>query len=161
MSETQITQTTPDDPIPESAATVGPRTAHAIAVLRAEATCQDTAIEVRGAWNDYNSRGRGCTTARRVLRDGTWQWVSRPASRGRYLAGDRHDVQHGAVYEGEIVATYTLGRDGALDTMHLVRAISAPDQKPLQPLPHVRIKGGYRLNLPDGTTLDVSDPTWR
>ena len=82
---------------------------HAWDVAKGQVEGEETARRIRGALNDYNSRGRGSTMARRVLRDGTWDWVSAPASRGRHLAGDRRDVQWGDVYEGEIIAEYTLG----------------------------------------------------
>lgn len=117
------------------------------------------AIVIRGAWNDYNAKGRGSTTARRVLRDGVWKWVSAPASSGRFRAADRHDVRHGDVWVGEIVAQYTLGaRRLAPDYFYLVWEAD----KPLLPLEFVRRRDGqYGLTLPGGEVIIITDPAWR
>lgn len=119
----------------------------------------DEAQRILGAKNDYNSRGNGSTTARRVLRNGSWDWMSASASRGRSLASDRNDTQYGDVYEGEIVAGYTLGSSRPTpDQFWLV--INA--ERPLVKLAHQRIKSGYRLTREKtGETIDVTDPTWR
>lgn len=116
----------------------------------------ENAHEVRGAQNDYNAKGRGSTMARRVLRNGTWEWLSAPASRGRFLASDRKDTTYGEVYEGEIVAQYTLGGDKRADKFFVV--ISA--EKPLVEIDATKIKTGYKLEL-GGMRLDVSDPYWK
>jgi hypothetical protein len=125
----------------------------------ARTDASDEGHRILGAQNDYNSRGNGSTTARRVLRNGSWEWVSAPASRGRYLASDRKDTQYGDVYEGEIVAGYTLGSSRPTpDAFWLV--IDA--EKPLVLLGYQKIKTGYRLTRKKtGETIDVSDPTWR
>lgn len=138
---------------------------NAIAIaLGTEPIADDAApIRVVGARNDYNSRGRGSTMARRVLRRGSWEWVSAPTSRGRFLSADRNDKQYGDVWIGEVLAQYTLGGRGrpAPEKFYLVEE---PDEngKHLQELTHVRRRDGrYTLTLPDDQLLLVSDPAWR
>lgn len=126
------------------------------------ASGSDIGRRIRGAANDYNSRGRGATMSRRVYRGGSWLWVSAPASRGRYLASDRRDVQYGDVYEGEIVAEYTLGQKLPVPSRFWVVVLADEQEKPLKLLSHIKIKSGYRLSM-DGCeeSLDVPDPSWR
>lgn len=124
----------------------------------------ETACAVRGAVNDYSARGKGTTMARRVFRSGAWAWVSAPASRGRYLASDRRDVKYGYVYEGEIVAEYTLGEGSEPDAWYVVTR----NEKPLQKLAARKVRDGYYVLTAltkDGTLLPgevrVSSPYWR
>lgn len=121
----------------------------------ASLAASDEAIEAWGASNDYNSKGNGSTTVRRVLRGGTWQWFSDPASRGRFLASDRKDTKYGSVYEGEVLAWYTLG-EKTPRPYHF--GLVASDGKIID-LDHKAVKSGYRLSLDEVRTLDVSDPT--
>lgn len=143
--------------------TVGPITLHAIDVAmgREQIAADAPAIRVKGAANDYNSRGRGSTMARRVLRDGAWQWLSAPASKGRYTSSDRNDVQYGDAWEGEIIAEYTLGGRSAPkpNGWYIVK----PHEKPLTIIQSAtkRRDGQWALTLPNGETLVVSDPAWR
>lgn len=117
-----------------------------------------SALEIVGAENDYNARGRGNTTARRVWRGGDWQWVSAPASRGRFLASDRRDVKYGPVFEGEIVAEYILGGPRKPEYWYLVVA----DECPLVPVEATQRRDGqWAVSLAEGQTVVVSNPYWR
>lgn len=116
------------------------------------------AISVRGAQNDYNSKGRGSTMARRVLRNNKWIWLSEPASRGRTLSADRNDTKYGDVYEGELVAEYTLGSSRPTPEKFF---IAAKEEKPLKLLDFAKLKTGYRITLPSGQTAVVDDPSWK
>lgn len=128
------------------------------AVLNGDKEPSEEAADIIGASNDYNSRGRGSTMARRILRDGSWEWVSEPASRGRVNVSDRRDMKHGPAYEGEIVAEYILGSSRPKPVGFY---IVTRGEKTLQCLPHKKVKSGYRLTLPSGKTIDVSDPSWK
>ncbi len=99
--------------------------------------------------------------ARRVWRDEAWTWVSRPASRARYLAGDRHDIVRGDVYPGEIVAEYTLGGNTEPDAWFVVVADNG-DGKPLRRLAVVKRRDGYSLTHKrmEGDIV-VPSPYWR
>ena len=119
-------------------------------------------IKIRGAANDYNARGRGSTMARRVLRNGGWEWVSAPASRGRDRADDRQDTQRGNVWPGEIVATYTLGGRGKPEPDNFALVLGA-GKSVFHELPHtLRRDGQSALTLPAvSDPLLVPDPAWR
>lgn len=139
---------------------------HAMKVARCEEAGIDEAVaEIWGASNDYNAKGRGSTEARRVLRNGSWEWLSKPASRGRYLAGDRRDTTYGNVFEGEIVATFTLGGNRTPSGFSIVAkkgwSAEKPDQA-IMKLDFVATKSGYRLTRSKtGETIEVSDPYWK
>ena len=133
-----------------------------IARGQAEADPADSGREIRGAANDYNARGNGSTMVRRVYRAKEWVWVSKPASKGRYLASDRKDVERGPVYPGEIVAQYTLGGARSPERWWLT---VADGEYPLIGLSgRHRRDGQYELSVDaagyTGTVL-VPDPYWR
>jgi hypothetical protein len=71
-------------------------------------------------------------------------------------------VQYGDVFEGELIAEYTLGNKKPTPDRFWVVVMEDEQAKPLRPLQYVRIKTGYRVTL-DGCegTLDVPDPAWR
>lgn len=134
-------------------------TRHAFLVAKGEATAAEEAIEITGARNDYNAKGRGSTMARRVLRNGSWEWVSKPASRGRYLAGDRKDATRGDVYEGEIIAEFTLGGSGKPNCFMYA---SQRESAPLVIFEgFARTKEGFKLTAKNGESIMVSDPYWK
>jgi hypothetical protein len=132
-----------------------------IAAGRIPAPPEDKGVEVWGAKNDYNARGRGHTYVRRVLRGGRWEWVSPPASRGRFLAADRRDVQYGDVYLGEVIAEYTLGGNRQPDKWFLV---DPHDDYIWWALEGTRRRDGQwdlRLSGRQESILTVPDPYWR
>lgn len=157
--------TAPVTPAPESQPARKSDVVWSIASGVAAADPASPSISIRGAANNYNSRGNGGTMARRVLRNGSWQWVSRPASRGRYLASDRHDAQYGDVYAGEIIAEYTLGGSSIPDAWYLVyeREVKGT-RKTLFTLTATKRRDG-RWSLcrkpGDADIILVSDPYWR
>jgi len=123
--------------------------------------------KIWGAKNCYNARGKGDTYVRRVYRNGTWNWLSEPASRGRFLAADRHDVRYGYVYIGDVIAEYTLGSK----TPYAWKLVTGncDGVTKLANLNAVKLKQGkWRLrvasivgeeNIPE--YFDVSEPYWR
>ena len=136
--------------------------ANAIATGKEQIPPTAAPIRARGAANDYNAKGRGSTIARRVLRNGAWEWVSAPASRGRYLASDRKDTQYGNVWIGEVLATYTLGGRGKPEPDNFLLVLGSDDPM-FHKLPHtLRRDGQYSLTLPgNDEPLLVTDPAWR
>jgi hypothetical protein len=140
---------------------------HAIAIATGIAAIADdiAPLRIKGAWNDYNARGRGHTTARRVLRDGKWEWLSAPASRGRMRAADRNDMQYGNVWEGEIIAEHIIGaRSCEPEQFYLI--VCGEDEKLINNeltilKHHARRDGQFAVTLPDDQTITVSNPAWR
>lgn len=118
------------------------------------------AIAHVGARNDYNARGRGSTTAWRVLRAGatTWSWLSAPASRGRFLAADRSDEQTGEAYEGDLLVKYTLGGRAAPQPER-VRLVSRRGALDLEH--RTRRDGSLVVSSPALGEHIVSSPMWR
>ncbi len=116
-------------------------------------------VEIVGAENYYNARGRGYTMTRRVLRDVVWQWVSRPASRGRYYARDRQDVQWGEVWPGEVIAEFRLGES----TPRAWYVVHPREARKLLRLSGVRLRdGSYRLTHEEYEgEIIVTDPYWK
>ena len=166
-----MTDTTTDTPAQtmdtaqDEAPTLHPQVAAACRRARGEETIpgDEAPTWVVGAKNSYNARGNGSTMARRVLRDGAWTWLSAPASRGRYLSGDRHDVQSGDVWLGELVAEYTLGGRGTLTPNRwLLPCGMKEDKARMVPCDGTRRRDGQcTVTLPDGSDIVVSDPSWR
>lgn len=147
----------------ELSTTVDELVSAAVRVAVGEDAIADDAAPLRivGASNDYNSRGRGSTMARRVLRDGVWKWLSAPASRGRFLAADRKDTQYGDAWVGEILASYTLGGRGTPRPETFLLVIGG-EYKTTQLAFTRRRDGQYSVVLPGrDEKLVVSDPAWR
>lgn len=118
-------------------------------------------IRIVGAKNSYNAKGRGSTMARRVFSGGQWKWVSKPASKGRFLSGDRNDTQRGDVYAGDIVAEYTLGGSNVPSSVYMV--VDGDDGN-LVELNVKRTAGGWVLahpDDPDGDKITIPDGYWR
>ena len=150
-------------PAPETPYVMSPELSRAwdLALEIIEPREDDFSASIVGAANDYNARGRGSTMARRVLRKGAWEWVSAPASRGRVRADDRHNKTYGDVFEGEIVAEYTLGlAKPKPEAFYIVRASNT---KPcLVNLEFTKTRSGYKLRgAKSGKEIVVSDPTWK
>jgi hypothetical protein len=120
-------------------------------------------IRIWGASNDYNARGHGVTEARRVLRNGTWQWFAPRASSGRLRASDRKDTQYGDVWLGELVAEYTLGKKNPEPDMFLVVYVGDDGETKRSVLKHTKRRDGqYSIVIPGvETPLVVADPAWR
>lgn len=136
-------------------------------IASGKAPAPETAVgRVIGAQNDYNARGNGSTMARRVYRGGQWQWLSAPASRGRYLSADRNDTVEGDVWGGDVIATFTLGGRGepTPDKWQIVRHVPDSEGRITFRVNAARLAGGgYRLTVATrpGESIDVPNPSWR
>lgn len=166
-SDTQLNPTTVPDEQPTAER-------ERIACDIASGTARDpsaTAITIRGAWREVNSRGSGGETYRRALSPGgRWRFVSSERlPRGTFLASDRKAVVRGDVFAGDLLADFERGiRAGSStgEARHdgkIGLVIGTDENKPqIEWMDVSRQKDGtWRIVLPTGAHLSFPPAGWR